>query len=58
MTDAYKVELLCLKGMISEMPPEDQAKVFEAHKQLEEIVVAAGDFGMLALALVGMEKAS
>jgi hypothetical protein len=45
-----------LKGIISEMPADQQAKVHEAAEKLRAVTAEYGDAGLIALALVGIEK--
>lgn len=51
-----QVELLALKGAVSEMPEEAQQKVAEAANQFRQLV--SSDEGMIATALVLAEIAA
>lgn len=48
--------LLLIKGMISELPADDQKKVFECADRLRAIVAEGGDACLLALALITTEE--
>ena len=53
-----QLQLLVLKGVVSEMSPEAQAKVADAKARIVAIVKDFGEEGGIALALVGMEMAA
>lgn len=53
-----EVQLLLLRGVISELPTEDQIKIKQARQELEAVLLKHGDNGMLALALIGCEEAA
>ncbi|MFQ2755846.1 hypothetical protein ACSZMF_14305 [Aeromonas caviae] len=51
-----RAHLLYLKGVVSEMPPEQQAKVAELADQLRAMLAEnAGGEAYLAIAMVSME---
>jgi hypothetical protein len=50
--------LLMVKGTISVMPTEDQLKIAECANKLKATVAEYGDFGLIALGLVGAEAAA
>ena len=52
---AKNVDLLLLKGAISEMTPAEQEKVKACAEKLRAVLAEYGDYGQLALALVGIE---
>ena len=52
------VALLMLKGMLSEMPKEELEKVEAAKAEIDAVVAAHGDYGLVALGWVGIEKQS
>ncbi len=56
MTEDEEV-LHLIQGVISDMPNEDQQKVFQCAQMLRAHVRAAGANGKLALGLVGAESA-
>lgn len=45
-----------MKGVISELPAEDRAKVEACAAEIRAAIDKAGDAGVIALALVGLEK--
>lgn len=53
-----KMELLILKGSISELEAEDQAKVKQAAQEIRDLVAKHGDQGQLGLMLVTLELAA
>lgn len=55
MNDQDKLSLLLIKGSIADLPADDQARVQQAAQQLRDVVKAAGDHGVMAMALVGAE---
>lgn len=48
-------ELYALKGVISEMPIDDQKQIKEACDKFREILSTYGDAGFIAFSLVGCE---
>jgi hypothetical protein len=50
-------EYYALKGVISEMPQEDQVNINLAASHIEQIVDNAGDNGKIALVLVAAKLA-
>jgi hypothetical protein len=50
--------LLAVKGVIYDLPPVHQAKVKTCAEQIRQAIAKAGDYGPLALALVGAEAAA
>lgn len=50
-----KQEYYALKGMITELPAERQENITKTSYQLRQIIKDAGEDGLLAMALVGME---
>jgi hypothetical protein len=57
-TSQDEVTLLLIKGVISDLPADDQVKVKQCAEQLTTTVKEAGVYGALALALVGAEAAA
>lgn len=57
MGAAEQMQILMLKGAISEMSPESQAKVNDCHKTLVETIKPYGDEGLIALSLLGLQLA-
>lgn len=55
MNDQDELTLLLIKGSIADLPAADQARVQQAAQQLRDVVEAAGDHGVMAMALVGAE---
>lgn len=51
-------QLLMMRGVISELPEEKRAEVHAIAVTIRDAVSAAGDSGLLALALVGAETAA
>jgi len=47
--------LTIIKGVIFDLPAEDQEKVKQCANQLRDAIKAAGQHGAIALALVGIE---
>jgi len=54
-TQEERAVLLLIKGAISELPAEQQAKVRDIADQLRTIIKEGGAEGMCAFALVGGE---
>lgn len=50
-----QAQLLMLKGIVAEMPPEEQARVSDAKARVSEILKVFGDAGAIALALTALE---
>lgn len=50
-----KAQLLMVKGMLSEMPPEQQAKVADLKQRMAALVRESPLEGSLALGLVALE---
>lgn len=57
-TSPDEVTLLLIKGVISDLPADDQVKVKQCADQLTATVKGAGVYGSLALALVGAQAAA
>ena len=55
MTDEDRNTILLIKGVISELTPEQQKACKQVADRLRQIVLEAGDVGGLAFALVGAE---
>lgn len=55
--DVTRLQILALKGYISEMPEEDQIRIKDIQAQIRQIVEDAGDPGFLALSIVAPEIA-
>lgn len=55
MDEQDAITLKLIRGEIAGLPPVDQAKVQAAAQQLRDVIKAAGDHGVMALALVGAE---
>ena len=51
-----EMALLSLKGAISEMPEENRARVHECAGKLRATIREYGDIGLIAEALVGIER--
>jgi len=56
MADQNKMMILLIKGAISELTENQQARTMEAHEKLNAIVEEYGGEGLIALALLGAEK--
>lgn len=50
-----QIQLLILKGLVAEMPPEAQAKVSDAKARISDVLQEFGDTGAIALALTAIE---
>ena len=50
-----RTQLLLVKGMISEMPPEQQQAVIAVYNRLKEIIAQDQEAGYMAVALIGLE---
>ena len=50
-----EISLLILKGAISEMPVDQQAKVNECADKLRATIIGYEEMGVIAMALVGIE---
>jgi hypothetical protein len=50
-----KTEVFVLKGMLSEMPVEDQERFKECQAKITAVLAEYGDIGFVALALVALE---
>ena len=48
-------QLLVLKGLISDMPEDDQIKIKEISDKIRTLVKENGDLGNVALGFVGLE---
>lgn len=57
MASQEKAVLIAISGAIYQMPPTDREKVEATAVEIRKIVDAAGDHGVVALSLVGAEKA-
>lgn len=57
MAQAEDLQHIIICGVIAQMPAEHQAKIHEAAQALRKTISEAGDFGQVALALVGAELA-
>ena len=55
MDEQDRLTLLMLNRELAALPDDDQAKVKACAAQLRDVLAAAGDHGMMALALVGAE---
>lgn len=51
-------ELLMLKGLVSELPPEQRDDVNRAADEIRKVVVEWDDAGKIALAIVAIEETS
>ncbi len=49
------MDLLVLKGLISDMPEETQQQIMEFSETLRNLVLEKGKVGMIAYSLVGLE---
>lgn len=52
-----KMKVLLLRGLVTQMPPEDQEKVKEAETRFRAILDETGDVGIIALSLIGADMA-
>jgi len=50
--------VLMIKGVISELPTEQLAKVNNALAEIRALVQTHGDYGVMAVALIGAELAA
>ncbi len=48
-------ELLIVKGVISELPPEELKKVMECRDKYYAVISEYGDLALIALSLVAVE---
>jgi len=55
MTDE-ELTLLHIRQAVDGLPAAQRQAVYRAAQQLRDVVAASGDFGKLALALVGAEE--
>jgi hypothetical protein len=55
LSPADRREILMLKGLVSEAPAEDQAKIAAARAELMAVATKYGDFGKIALVFVTTE---
>lgn len=55
---AERAQLLMLRGVIAEMPPEDQAKVSECADKVRAVMAEHGQHGLLGVVLVAAEEAA
>ena len=55
MDELDAITLKLIRGEIAGLPPDDQVQVHTAAQQLRDVIKAAGDHGVMALALVGAE---
>lgn len=51
-----RADLLMLKGVISELPPEQQHDIATAEEALRDVLAKHGDNGLIAFAKVGLEE--
>lgn len=54
----HEITHLLRLGALSKMPETDRVKVQKAAQEIREIVASNGDHGIVALSLVGAEKAA
>lgn len=54
---AEEVQLLMLKGMISDLSADQQDKVQECAARLSATIAEYGELGLIAIALVGATEA-
>lgn len=52
-----KAQVLMMKGVVSELPDEDRAKMNNCEAELREIINRYGDIGLLAVSFIGAELA-
>lgn len=50
--------LLMVKGIVSDLSADAQAKVRECHTRLQAVVTEYGDEGLIALAMLGLESSA
>lgn len=55
MDEQDAITLKLIRGEIAGLALDDQAKVQAAAQQLRDVIKAAGDHGVMAMALVGAE---
>lgn len=55
MSKMEQMALYQMKGIVSDLPQEDQDKIKEVHAQLKKLVADNGSAGFLALALLSLE---
>lgn len=55
---SQKAALMMMKGVISDLPEGDQETVKKCAQQLRDVIAQHGDYGSIALALVGLEFAA
>lgn len=53
-----KVQLMLSRSIVAGLPNEDQTKIMATKAELAKIVEEAGEFGAMALALLGAELAA
>jgi len=53
-----EMHILALKGMVADLPAEDQAKIKETCEKLRAVLKEAGEHGGIALTLVATETAN
>lgn len=53
-----KVQLMLSRSIVAGLPNEDQTKIMATKAELAKIVEEAGEFGTMALALLGAELAA
>lgn len=54
---AEEHQLILMRGLIASLPAGEQAKVTECADKLRSAVADAGEYGLVAIALVGAEHA-
>lgn len=57
MTKQNQVILYMIKGLLSELSPEDQARVEDYRDRIRTMIQDGGDLARLAVGLVGAELA-
>lgn len=56
MTPA-QIQLLVLRGLMSQMPPEHQRKAEDCRVKLQQLLTEHGDYGKLTFAMMALEMA-
>jgi len=58
MNNNDKITLLIIRGVISQLPQKNQEKIKELHQKLSEIIDSDKENGLMALSLLGTERAA
>lgn len=52
------MELLMMRGLVSQMPPETRQKIEDCRAKLETVINDTGDEGKMAMCLLALEFAA